>query len=303
MRWKVLKKGDVIDVVAPATHSPMENLNLGRDWLISLGYIPRVPADLISPDVFFAATLEQQFEHLKESIYSDSKAIWCLRGGYGSMRLVPYLKKLKAPKTPKLFVGFSDITALHIFFNQYWNWPTLHGKTLSQLAPDLKTPDVKELKKIITGELKERTFKKLRPLNEAARVSKVIKGKMIGGNLRILQSSLGTDWELKAKGKFLFLEDVSERGYSIDRMLEQLHQAKIIDRGLKGIILGDFSGGDEQDGSNLIQTALERFAQRVDYPVLAGLPSGHETTLNHAIPFNTPCVLTTGRRPQFTCQF
>lgn len=300
--WDVLQKGDIVDIIAPASHSTELKMESGMEWLSTLGLKPRVQEGMINRDAFFAAPLEVQFEQLKNALYSESKAIWCLRGGYGSMRLVPLLKKLRPPKKPKLFVGFSDITSLHLYFNQAWGWPTIHGRTISQLSSELAgTDDRKILKKLIFGEQSDLTFKNLIPMNEAAREMKEIKGKIIGGNLRILQSSLGTDWELKPKGKMLFIEDVSERGYSIDRMLEQMHQAKIIHKGLKALIVGDFTDGQEKDGSDLNQLALERFAARVDYPVLKGLKCGHGSEFNYAIPFYTNSVLTLGKKCQLVC--
>ena len=113
--WSYLRPNDIVDIIAPASHSPADKLQRGLDWIRSVGLIPHVPEDLIKTDLFFAAPLELQLDQLKRALYSDSKAIWCLRGGYGSMRLVPHLAKLKPPKKPKLFIGFSDITSLICF--------------------------------------------------------------------------------------------------------------------------------------------------------------------------------------------
>lgn len=302
--WTYLRPDDIVDIVAPASHSPLHKLEDGIQWVENIGLIPHVPHDIVQTDLFFAAPLEIQLRHLKEAIYSDSKAIWCLRGGYGSMRLIPYLKKLKQPKKPKLFIGFSDITALHLFFSQEWNWPVIHGRTISQMHPDFAgTPDRKFLTDMIFGKKNEMVFKKLIPMNASARLSGEIKGKITGGNLRIIQSSLGTEWEIKAKNKILFIEDVGERGYSVDRMLEQMFQAKIIDKGLKAIVFGDFTEGLEKDGRDLTLSALERFSERVPYPVLRGLPAGHGHELNYPVPFNTLCVLKTGRSGQLKCLY
>lgn len=300
--WSYLQPNDIVDVIAPASHSPSDRLEEGIKWIEKIGLVPRVPKDIIKTDVFFAAPLEVQLRHLIEAIYSDSKAIWCLRGGYGSMRLIPHLLKLKPPKKPKVFIGFSDITSLHIFFNQHWNWPTIHGRTISQMHPDLSsTPDRKFIKDVIFGIQEQRTFKKLRPLNDIAKSEGAIKASIVGGNLRIVQSSLGTSWEVAPKGKILFIEDVAERGYSVDRMLEQMFQAKIIDKGLKAIIFGDFTEGLEKNGKDLTRLALQRFAARVPYPVFMGLKAGHDPVTNYPIPFNTKCTLKTGRSGELTC--
>lgn len=301
--WDFLRSGDIVDIIAPASHSPELKLEGGCEWLKSLGLTPRVPKNLIKPDAFFASNLETQFEQLKAALYSDSKAIWCLRGGYGSMRLVPLLKKLRPPKRPKMFIGFSDITSLHLYFNQAWGWPTIHGRTISQLSPELgDSPDRKLLNNMIFGGVDEIVFKNLKPLNDAAKIDKSIKGKVIGGNLRILQSSLGTDWEMSAKGKILFMEDVSERGYSIDRMLEQMFQAKLIDKGLKALVFGDFTEGKEKDGTDLSEVALKRFASRVSYPVIKGLKCGHGSEFNYPLPLNTDSVIDLGAKISMTCK-
>jgi muramoyltetrapeptide carboxypeptidase len=300
--WSYLSPNDIVDIIAPASNSPLNRLEDGINWVETIGLLPRVPQDIVKTDLFFAAPLETQLRHLKEAIYGDAKAIWCLRGGYGSMRLIPHLLKLKPPKNPKLFIGFSDITSLHLFFTQKWNWPVIHGRTISQMHPDFaKTPDRKFLTEVIFGKKTEKTFKRLKPINDHAKKIQVINGPITGGNLRIIQSSLGTSWELKAKGKILFIEDVGERGYSVDRMLEQMYQAKIIDKGLKAVVFGDFTEGLEKDGRDLTTSAIERFAKRVPYPVLKGMPAGHGHETNYPVPFNTDCSLKLGRTCELTC--
>jgi muramoyltetrapeptide carboxypeptidase len=302
--WSFLTPGDTVHVIAPASNSPLNKLQDGLRWIEGIGLRPHVPLDIIQTDLFFAAPLSAQLLHMRAALESEAKAIWCLRGGYGSMRLIPHLMKMKKPKRPKLFIGFSDITALHLFFSQEWNWPVIHGRTVSQMSPELgKTPDRQLLKKIIFGKVQSFTFKGLSPMNPAAEKSRLIKGKITGGNLRILQSSLGTNWELSSKGKILFIEDVGERGYSIDRMLEQLVQAEIINRGVKAIVFGDFTEGHEKDGRDLTWNALQSFAERVPYPVLRGLPAGHGLESNFPVPFNTDCELETGKRGYLTCTF
>jgi muramoyltetrapeptide carboxypeptidase len=301
--WSFLVPGDVVDIIAPASYSPQEKFDDGIDWLKHIGLNPRVPNDIIKPDLFFAAPLEIQFQHLKDALYSDSKAIWCLRGGYGSMRLIPELLKLKPPKKPKLFVGFSDITSLHLFLSQNWGWPVIHGRTISQLSVALQqTKDRAFLKDLVFGQEESKTFKNLIPLNKYAVQVKSLTGMITGGNLRIIQSSLGTPWEIKPRGKILFIEDVSERGYSLDRMFEQLIQAKLLNNKVKAIIFGDFTDGKEKNGNDLTKDALLRFASRVPYPVLMGFPAGHGE-INFPVPFNVNCQLSLGKKASITCNY
>jgi muramoyltetrapeptide carboxypeptidase len=303
VRWKTLQKFDAVEIVAPASTSTEMKLRQGLDWLIAKGLRPQFPSDMIRKDLFFAAPLEQQWEHFKQALYSDSKVIWCLRGGYGSMRLLPLLAKLPRPDKPKLMIGFSDITSLHIFFNQEWNWPTLHGRTIGQLSSDWEyNHEHKTLVDLLFGHINEVEFNQLLPMNKSAEQKKTIQSTVIGGNFRLIQSSIGTPWEIKPKGKILFIEDVSERGYSIDRMLEQLYQARIIDEGLGALLIGDFTNGQEKNGEDLTTAALERFAKRVDYPVLRGLPCGHATENNYPLPFNTNATLVLGALPKLICK-
>ena len=302
--WSFLKPNDVVDIIAPASNAPSGKLEEGVKWFESVGLRTHVPKDLIQTDLFFAAPLSVQLEHITHALYSDSKAIWCLRGGYGSMRLVPYLMKMKPPKRPKLFIGFSDITSLHLFFSEHWGWPTIHGRTVSQLNPEFsKVHDVELLKKIIFGKKKDYTFKNLTPLNQKAEDKKSLKGKITGGNLRIIQSSLSTDWELNPRGKIVYIEDVGERGYSVHRMLEQLIQAKLLDKGVKAVVFGDFTESLERDGRNLVWDAIERFADKVPYPVLKGLPAGHGHETNYPVPFNTQCLLKLGKKGSLFCNY
>lgn len=301
-QWEYLSPGDTVDIIAPASASTQERFELGLEWLRNSGLIPRYSDKMIQTDLYFAAPLEEQFEQLKAALYSDAKVIWCLRGGYGSMRLLPLLDKISPPPKPKLLIGFSDITALHIYFNQKWNWPSLHGRTISQLQPDWDIHQDKMLLDVLFGETPSVTFNSLVPMNEAARVSREIEGVVTGGNLRLIESSLGSAWQINAKDKFLFIEDVSERGYAVDRMLEHLHQAQVTDHGLKALLIGDFTEGLEKDGSDLIPAALQRFADKVDYPVLKQMPCGHAKGSNAPLPFNTHSKLTLGNQPHLVCK-
>lgn len=285
----------IIDIVAPASKAPQEVFENGLKWIKTHGFIPRYQKDIMKQDLFFASTLENQIEHFVNALYSsDSDIIWCLRGGYGSMRLIPHLAKLKKPKKEKIFIGFSDITSLHLFLTQKWGWTTYHGMTVSQIFKFAdKTPDCKEFLELLkTGDVNPH-YKKLTPMNKAAMASKTIKSSVTGGNLRLVQSSLNTDHELEAKKKILFLEDVGERGYSIDRMLEQLNQTGMIKK-VDAVVFGDFTEGLEKDGKDLTGDALQRFADKAKFPVLKGLPCGHGKH-NRLLPFNQKCELKLGK--------
>ncbi|MNS86027.1 putative murein peptide carboxypeptidase [compost metagenome] len=291
-QWKFIKENDIIDVVSPGYPSLPHEVEGSRDFLLRWKLQPRIPKGIIKPHFLHSNEDQERFAFLKAAIESkDSTTIWCLRGGYGSNRLLPMLAKLKKPKEPKLLVGLSDITSLHVFFRQEWGWNTIHGPILDRMGRNkVKPQEEKELHRLLFGEDKEITFKKLKPLNDAAKKTTSIKAKVVGGNLTVLHSTLGTPWQIEAKNSLLFLEDIGERGYRIDRMLEQFRQAGVF-KGCKGIVLGDFIGGAEpatgKDNFNLV---WKRWAGDLDIPFYKGLESGHGV-VQRPVPFNTKCHL------------
>lgn len=272
-----LKKGDVIDIVAPASSSTNEELQHAVQWLTDLGYQPRVPKDILQPVKYLANTDQKRFSQLKQALTNKtSKVVWCLRGGYGSLRLVPELLKLKK-QSPKMFIGLSDITVLHQFLNQKWGWKTIHGPILARsLEMKNKRPqDYQELFGLLTGEKSFIQFENLQPLNPAAiKNKKNIQAKIRGGNLCTFCSLLGTPLQPKVDQSFLFFEDTGERGYKVDRMLTQLEQAGIFKK-CKGVFFGDMIKGDEADGTNLVWSAIEDFFKKYSFPVYKGIESDH----------------------------
>ncbi|MDG0816657.1 S66 peptidase family protein [Bdellovibrio svalbardensis] len=290
--WKFLQENDIVDVVAPGYPSQPHEIDGAHDFLVKWKLVPRIPKGLVKPHFLHANEDEQRFSFLKAAIESkDSRTIWCLRGGYGSNRLLPMLAKLKKPKEPKLLIGISDITSIHTFLIQEWGWPTLHAPLLDRLGRKLVSPKhEKELHRILFGQEKAVEFKKLKPLNDSAKKIKSLKSKIVGGNLTVLQSSMGTPWQINADKSLLFIEDLGERGYRIDRMLEQFRQGGVLKK-CQGIILGDFIGGEEPStGKNNFDLVFKRWAQDLDIPLFKGLEAGH-ASVQRPVPFNTSCVL------------
>lgn len=290
--WKFLQENDIIDVVAPGYPSQPHEVEGAREFLKKWKLVPRIPEGLIKPHFLHANEDEQRFAFLKAAIESkDSNTIWCLRGGYGSNRLIPMLAKLKQPKEVKLVIGISDITSIHSFLIQEWGWPALHGPLLDRLGRNLVAPKYeKELHKILFGQEKSVEFKKLKPLNDAAKKVSTLKSKIVGGNLTVLQSSMGTPWQIEADKSLLFIEDLGERGYRIDRMLEQFRQAGVLKK-CHGIILGDFIGGAEPaTGKDNFDLVFKRWAKDLDIPLFKGVEAGH-ALVQRPVPFNTSCVL------------
>jgi muramoyltetrapeptide carboxypeptidase len=137
-------------------------------------------------------------------------------------------------------------------------------------------------------------------MNDLARKPGTLNGMVSGGNLIVLQSTMGTLGEWDTRGRFLFFEDIGERGYRIDRVLEQFEQAGFFKRA-RAVIFGQFTGGNEVNGKNLISSVLKRFAESAKLPVLSGLQSGHDI-IQRPVPFETKATLALGSsRAILTC--
>lgn len=295
-----LKKGDIIDIIAPASACSEEHFRMGVKWIESMGFKPRFNEHILKPDLYLSNSDEFRFQDLKKALYAkDSKAIWCLRGGYGSFRLWPNLQKLSKKAPPKLFIGLSDITSMHQYLNQKWGWPTLHASLLDRVGQNKLPADVEaELLQTITGEKKAVSFTNLTAMNDAAKKKKVIKGAVRGGNLCTFMVSVGTKLQPKYQKKentILFFEDIGERGYKVDRFLQHLRQADVF-KNVAAIVFGDFVDGLEASGQSLVQETLMRFAQQMKVPVFSGVETGHGV-IQRPLFFNTRAVLTCDKNP------
>lgn len=273
--WTALKAGDLVDIIAPASRCPVQELEAGEAVLRSWGLRVRRSSKLFGESLLHSNSDKERWHQLKAALMAkDSAAIWCVRGGYGSLKLLPLLAKMKVPSRPKVFLGLSDLTSLNIFFNQHWKWPVLHAPILSRVGRgDLPPSSLQELREVLFGET-QRVDYQLSALNPVAEKIKIIEGPVVGGNWTTLMSGIATPYQLRPKGSILFLEDVGERGYRLDRYWEQLHQMDFLNQ-LSAIVLGDFTEGDEPNGTNLIWDVLKMRAQSFKKPVYYGLPVGH----------------------------
>ncbi len=290
--WQPLQDGDIVDIIAPGWATEPQVLKSSLEFLESWNLKGRVPKNFFKKNLTASNTDEVRWSHLQAALQAkDSKVIWCLRGGYGSLRLLPYLEKMKKPLKTKLLIGISDITSLHNYLNHQWLWPSLHGVLLDRLGQKkLVSLKIKnEMKDVLWGRSTEVTFKKLKPLNLAAKKIRQIKAPIVGGNLATLQASLGTPYEFDLQNKFLFLEDIGERGYKLDKMLVHFQQAGKF-KNCQGILLGHFTFGDEPNGKNLVKKSLTTWAQESKVPVFSGIESGHSLNLR-PVPFMTSATL------------
>lgn len=283
--------GPLVDIVAPGWQCRPEDLKKGMELILEWGLHSRHPKNIFDKKSLFSQDDETRFQFLKTALTnSESDFVWCVRGGFGSMRLIPKLLKLKKPANKKVFIGLSDITTLHLFLNQVWNWPTIHGPMLDRLGNRPPPPKYqKELKDLLTGRNSEIHFANLKPMNGAARKQPKVSGQVSGGNLITLQSSLGTEIEWQTRGKILFLEEIGERGYRVDRVLEQFRQLGLF-KNAKALVLGDFTGGAEPNGKDFVPRILKEFAESQNFPIYKGIQSGHGT-IQRPVPFGTASML------------
>jgi muramoyltetrapeptide carboxypeptidase len=296
LTWQRLEKGDIVDIVAPGSGVPQDVLEAAKMTVQSFGFNPRIPEDILRPYLFHSHFDEARAAQLLEALSAkDSKAVWALRGGYGSLRLVPELMKARKPRRTKLFIGISDMSSVHLFLNQEWKWPSLHASLLDRVARGRVPADiVQEMKSILSGELLQVQHKNLKALNQNAE-SAELEGPLRGGNLTTLQSHIGTELSPKFRDSILFLEDIGERGYRVDRMLEHFTQSQTL-KGCLGVVFGHFTECQEpssagEPGPDLVPKALERFAElHPDLPVWTGVESGHGERLR-PLPFGTDAVL------------
>ncbi len=287
--WNFLQEGDTIDIVAPSASVPTKDFvtyyQKIRDLFAKYGLVAQIPEDLINPkeDLFSANNIDYRVNHLINCINnSKSKAIWAIRGGYGAAKIIPYLEKISPPTTNKLLLGFSDITALHLFFENKWNFCTMHSAVINQT---LQNEDLfQELLPIIFGQMKEISYS-LTPLNTAATKKEIIKATITGGNLSIVQTSLATSWQINGNGKIIFLEDVGEEGYRVDRMLNHLMQAGVF-LNAEAVVFGEITPPKAIENP-LCKEAIENFAALIKLPVFSLPIVGHNIQNNSPLPLGS----------------
>ena len=284
-----LKAGDSVEIIAPASRSTDHQLASLKALLESWHLCCVVDDAIFGDDLLCAQSDEHRLQQLTKAIQRpETKAIICVRGGYGSMRLIPALMTQPKPDSMKLFVGMSDITALHLFLQKQWQWSTIHGAlNVDKFSPE----SINALKALLFGE-SEQMILEGSPLNVLAQKPHCLDAEVTGGNLCLVQASIGTPWQLNGADKIIFLEEVNERGYRVDRLLEHLRQAGIFDHA-RAIVFGDFLDGNEPDGSSLVQLVLARFAQEIKIPVIQIPGIGHGY-INKPLWLGTPATLQLG---------
>ena len=289
-------KNALIDLVSPASPVTVAQIKKSVRQVENMGFQARVLA-YPTKNFLFSADDKQRFLYLKKALTNrDSEAVWCLRGGYGCQRLMPFLFKMTKPSKMKCLIGYSDVTVLQNFLNVKWGWPTLHFPVLADLRYVSSSAN-KRFQALISGSLKKQVFKNLYLLNlSSVKKNKKIRTFLTGGNLTVIQSSIGTPWQFSFQNKILFLEDVGENAYRLDRALWQMQKVGVF-KGIKALVLGTFIltknlsvSAIQRTEEKKMKEVFKLFAHRVSFPVLWGVPCGHGVK-KEVLPFMTPCEL------------
>lgn len=280
---KRLAKGDTVAVIAPSSGIAPEEFDKALQNLADLGLKTKVGKYARARNGFLAGTDKERLDDLHQAFAdAEVKAVWCVRGGYGATRFLPDLDFNLIKKNPKVFIGYSDITALHTAIHQNTGLVTFHGPVAASTYSDYAKNHVAGVLMNPSAPYKvelspENVAKESNLFKAETITSGKCRGELIGGNLSLLTALAGTPFALRnMKGKLLFIEDVGEQPYRIDRMLTQLRQTINL-RQLAGIALGVFEDCNPKDATasqSLIEVLKDRLGN-LGIPVIYGLSFGH----------------------------
>ena len=270
-----LKKGDTVAIVAPS--GVLKNYDSyilkAKELLKSWELEVVIGENVFNDNGHFAGTDNQRSADFQLALDDKAiKAIWCARGGYGAMRVIDNLNFEKYKENPKWIIGYSDITAIHNDLHNNKS-ESIHGimcKSLEKIDVD-NNESISLLKKTLFGEKLSYTIE-----GNNYNIEGNSNGQLIGGNLTLLHCLLGSESSIDTDGKILFIEDLGEYLYHIDRMLISLKRAGYFDN-CKGLIVGDFTDMRKNTtpfGRNLKELILD-IVKEYDFPVSFGFPAGH----------------------------
>src|ERR1700681_4811206 len=292
-----LRPGDKVGIVAPASNIQRAALEAGCSGLRRLGYEPVYSDSILDRDLYFAGSAERRVRELEEMFERDDiRAIICARGGYGSNYLLPGLSSnaldLKTiAANPKLFVGYSDLTALLTTFTDAANFVTFHGPMVSK---DFATDDGVDLASWQNAVSGAAEWEITDDSGARSLVTGQADGILYGGCLSILVAALGTPYEINTTGTILFIEDIAAKPYQVDRMLMQLKFAgKLND--VRGIIFGEMLDCRQTPSQDYtLEQVVLRVVGDLGIPVAFGLRSGHVSRANITLPIGVRARLEVG---------
>ena len=277
-----LNKGDTVGIVAPARKIKNDEISAFLKLLDSWGLKVRFGKNIFGEENQYSGSDEKRAADFQDMLNDPKiRAIISARGGYGSLRTLRLLDFSNFEKDPKWIVGFSDITIFHSFVNKYLNTESIHSLMPANYNPDLKesVDSVNTLKKALFGKKLDYTF-----ASSSFNRNGIAEAELTGGNLSVLYSLNGTGFFPDVRGKILFIEDIDEYLYHIDRMMLNMLMSGSLNK-IKGLVVGGFTGIKDNTisfGKNyneIIAEAVKKFS----FPVAFSLPAGHQSENNTLI--------------------
>lgn len=277
---KPLKKGDKIAIISPAGSVEPTQLEKGIEMIKSKGYEPVLGKNLytkFSNGYNYAGTETERLKDMNWALNDNEiSAVWASRGGYGCQHLLESLNLKEFSKNPKWYIGYSDNTVIQSYLLKK-GFASIHGQTIKTSSFGVTDESYDLLFDILKGKKLKYSLKS-HPLNKQG----IIEGELIGGNLALVYALLGTKYSFDFKDKILFIEDIGENFYALDRMIMSLELAGVFTK-IKGLIVGGMTNmGDEQDNKQY-EESFDEFAYQLisdriskyDFPVVFGFPNGH----------------------------
>ena len=267
---KSLRPGSRVGIAAPAGHFNPDEFAAGIKALENLGFKPFIPSRLTTRKGYLAGNDIHRAEVIQR-LFADPSvdAILCARGGYGSMRILPLLDYAAIRHNPKVFIGFSDITALLTVLYIKCFLVTYHGPVVTSLG--MASPQTGAA---LTAAISSDRKIVIQPPNGFILKQGVAVGPVIGGNLTILSHLLGTPFKPRYEGHILFFEDCDEKPYRIDRMLTQMRLSGCLN-GIAGLFLGEFR---ECGSPDVIKEIVTDIFKDMEIPIMGGFEIGHGRT-------------------------
>jgi muramoyltetrapeptide carboxypeptidase len=284
-----LRPGDTVGIVAPASNVKRGELEAGCDALRRAGYQPFYFDSIFDEDLYFAGSVDRRLRELEEMFSRDEiRAIIGARGGYGTNYLLAGFDLEKVRAHPKIFVSYSDQTALLTYFLKATGLITFHGPMVAKDWAHEDGVDLASWQSAVSGSV---PWELSADCGMTALVEGSAEGILYGGCLSILVASLGTPYEIETAGTILFMEDLGEKPYQIDRMLMQLKLAgKFND--VRGIVFGEMKDCLQTANQGYsLQEVVKRIVGELGIPVAYGLRSGHVSSRNITLPFGVDARL------------
>lgn len=289
-----LRKGDTVAIIAPSSPVTKEEADSCRELVEKMGYHVKMgKTTYLSVNGYSAGTGQEKAADIHQMFADkDVKAIWCIRGGHSSSHTVDKIDYEIIRNHPKIFVGYSDVTNLHVLFNQECDLITFHGPMVkSNMLRDFEDFTKRSFESALNME-DELTLENPEGEDFKVMVDGFAEGIIIGGNLTLLTSMIGTPYEVNTKGKILFIEDIGEGVDRLDRMMHQLiYSNKLQDA--EGIIFGEFTDcTNSYDETYTVIEMLKNLLADYSKPIMYNIKSGHCSPMS-TIPLGAMCRMDT----------